>query len=127
MPEVIYPELSYKLIGTAFAVFNSHGFGMSEKFYQKVFAETLTSEGMPFIREKLVQKSYGDEKTVKWYLDFVVDDKIVLELKVKPKLGYVHIKQVLEYLKVTGYKLAILIYFTREGVKYRRILNAKRD
>ena len=56
-------------------------------------------------------------------MDFVVDNKLVVELKVRPRLGYIHIKQVMNYLKVTGYKLALLIYFTKEGVKYRRIIN----
>ena len=95
---------------------------MSEKFYQKAFAETLRKENIPFKRECMISKDYGGSKTARWFLDFVVDDKIVLELKVRPRFGYTDIKQVVEYLKVAGYQLAILIYFTRDGVKYRRIL-----
>ena len=50
--------------------------------------------------------------------------KIIVELKIRPRIGYTHIKQDFSYLRTTGYKLAILIYFTREGVKYRRVLNS---
>lgn len=67
---------------------------------------------------------YKNQSIGRYFLDFVVDNKIVVELKIKPKFGYVHIKQVLEYLKAGSYKLAILIYFTRDGVKYKRIVNA---
>jgi len=56
--------------------------------------------------------------------DFLVDNKIIIELKVRPRIGYVHIKQLLAYLKMTELKLAIIIYFTQDGVKYRRIVNS---
>lgn len=57
-------------------------------------------------------------------MDFVIDNKIVVEFKVRPRLGYIDIKQVLNYLKVGGFKLAIIIYFTNSGIKYRRIVNS---
>ncbi len=122
--ELIYPELSYKLVGLAFKIFNEFGYGMAEKFYQQAFAKSLAEEGFKFQREKLVRLKFLDAPIGKYFLDFVVDEKIVVELKVKPQLGYIHIKQVTSYLKSAGYHLAILIYFTRDGVKYRRILNA---
>jgi GxxExxY protein len=67
---------------------------------------------------------YKDQDVGKYFLDFVVEDKIIAELKVRPKLGYAHIQQVMGYLKATDHKLAILIYFTRDGVKSRRVLNS---
>ena len=122
--KVIYPELSYNLVGAAFNIFNTAGYGMSEYFYQKAFAAELEQNKINFEKEKFVRVDYGNQNIGKFFLDCVVDNKIVVELKVRPKIGYVHIKQVTNYLKSTGYKLAILIYFTRDGVKYRRIINA---
>ena len=122
--DLIYPELSYKLIGTAFKVFNDTGYGMNEKFYQKIFAKELESENLNFDKEKLIKINYQGEEVGRYFLDFIVDNKIVVELKVRPRFGYVHVKQVMDCLKTTGYKLAILIYFTRDGVKYRRVINA---
>jgi len=121
---LVYPELSYKLIGAAFKAFNNAGYGMSEKFYQKVFARELECENLNFDKEKLIKINYQGEEVGRYFLDFIVDNKIVVELKVRPRLGYVHVKQVMDYLKTTGYKLAILIYFTRDGIKCRRIVNA---
>ena len=121
--DLIYPELSYKLVGSAFKIFNDLGYGFPEKHYQQAFGELLKQQGFAFKREYFVQLEYLGEKIGKYFLDFVVDEKIVIELKVKSKMGYVHIKQVVCYLRSTGYKLAILIHLTRDGVKYRRIVN----
>lgn len=123
--QLIYPELSYRIIGLTFKVFNDTGYGMNEKYYQKALAIALEKERINFKREQFVQLVYQDKKVGSYFLDFVVDGKIVVELKTRHRLGYIHVKQVVGYLKTTGHKLAILIYFTHDGVKYRRIVNAE--
>lgn len=122
--KVIYPELSYRIMAIAFKIFNKTGFGMSEKYYQEAFAKELESEKLDYEREKHIKLTYENEAIGRYFLDFVVDDKVVIELKVRPRFGYVHIKQTMGYLKSGDYKLAILIYFTNDGVKYKRVLNA---
>jgi len=123
--KIIEPELSYKIIGLAFEVFNDLGYGMSEKYYQRAFAKLLEENKIPFQKEQHIKLLYHEEPIGSYFLDFVIDKKIVVELKIRPRLGYIHIKQVMGYLKSTGHKLAILIYFTRDGVKYRRIINER--
>ena len=123
--KIIEPELSYKIIGLAFEVFNDLGYGMSEKYCQRAFAGLLEENKIPFQKEQYVKLLYRENPIGSYFLDFVIDKKIVVELKIRPHLGYTHIKQVMGYLKSTGYKLAILIYFTRDGVKYRRIINER--
>jgi len=122
--KIIYPELSYKIVGAAFNIFNELGYGLSEKLYQIAMGKELHDLGLNFRREVYAPLNYKGEKLVKGYADFVVEDKILLELKVVSKLGYVHSKQVLNYLKTTGTKLGILLYFTKDGVKYRRVINS---
>ncbi|KKP32507.1 MAG: hypothetical protein A2360_03945 [Candidatus Staskawiczbacteria bacterium RIFOXYB1_FULL_32_11] len=122
--KVIYPDLSYKIVGIAFKIFNEVGFGMPEKFYQLAFAKELEIGELTFEREKLANIVYKDNNIGRYFLDFLVDNKVVVELKVRPRFGYVHIRQVLDYLKVSNHKLAIIIYFTKDGVKYKRVLNA---
>lgn len=121
--KVVEPELSYRIVGLAFKMFNDIGYGMSEKYYQRVFAKILEREKIPFKKEHYVKLSYNGDSIGSYFLDFVVDDKIVVELKVRPHLGYVHIKQVVGYLRATKQELAILIYITRDGIKYRRVVN----
>ena len=82
-------------------------------------AEEFTSSGLQFQKEQLMPLVYKGKTIGKYFLDFIVEEKIVVELKVRPRLGYIHITQVMNYLRNGNYKLAILIYFTRDGVKYR--------
>jgi GxxExxY protein len=123
--ELLYPELSYQTIGTAFDVFNTLGWGHKELYYQRAFAEGLKKKSIPFTREHPVVLKYEGSAIGKYVLDFIVDGKIVVELKVAPRLGYANVKQVKSYLVNTGLKLALLVYFTKDGVKYRRIVNAR--
>ncbi|TSC88838.1 MAG: hypothetical protein G01um10143_735 [Parcubacteria group bacterium Gr01-1014_3] len=122
--KVILPELSYKIVGAVFDVFNELGWGFTEKDYQRALAEELKTQGLEFKREVYIPLEYKAKNIGKYFADFIVDDKILLELKVVQKFGYVHTQQVLTYLRSAGLKLGILLYFTREGVKYRRILNS---
>ena len=123
--KIIYKDLSYKITGAAFNVFNKIGYGLNEKYYQKALALELDNLGISYIREKQIKIDYGNQNIGSYFADFIVDDKIVVELKTKPRFGYVHIRQVVEYLDKFGKKLAIIIYFTRDGVHYRRIINPR--
>jgi len=123
MTKIVYKDLSYQLIGAAYKVYNSLGFGLQEKYYQRAYEKELQKLSIPYKKELKVDLNYDGDKIGQYFLDFLIDDKIIIELKVVPRLRHVHIKQVLEYLKVLKKQLAILIFFTDEGVKYRRILN----
>jgi GxxExxY protein len=90
--KIIFPELSYKIVGIAFKVFNELGFGMDEKYYQRAFAKELESEKILYEKEKLIKLNYKDYKIGNYLLDFIVENRIVVELKVRPRFGYVHIK-----------------------------------
>lgn len=122
--KVIHPELSYKIIGACFRVYNGLGWGHKEIIYQRALAEELRALQLPFIREKAFVLCYGANSIGRYIPDFIVDDKVIVELKVVSKLGYTHIRQVLPYLRMAKRELAILVYFTKDGVKYRRVLNA---
>lgn len=69
--------------------------------------------------------TFKGEVVGKYYLDFLVEDKIVLELKKGNYFSKRNIEQVKEYLRATDMKLAILANFTQNGVKFLRILNLK--
>jgi len=127
MPDnkIIYPELSFKIIGIAFKVFNSLQYGHQEKYYQKAFEIELNNQKIKYEKEKEISLNYDDQKIGKYYLDFLIEEKIIIELKVLSSYRYKNIRQVLEYLKETNKKLAILIYFTQDGIRYRRIVNPK--
>lgn len=78
--DLVYPELSYSVIGVLFDVFNELGYGYREKYYQRAIAEEFKSLGMPF-REELRFPVLFKGKQVGWHVfDFFIDNKIVLEI-----------------------------------------------
>lgn len=121
--DIVLPDLSYKIMGAIFSVGNSLPWGLPEKDFQKAVAATFSERGIPFKREVYIPVRTAESLIGKYFADFTVDDRIVLELKVIAKMGYAQARQLLTYLRAGGYKLGILIYFTKDGVKYRRVLN----
>lgn len=120
---LIFPELSYKIVGRAFDVYNEIGSGYKEKVYQKALAKAFMGAGVIFKEQVYSPIIYEGENVGKHYLDFVIDDKIVVELKSGEKFVKQNINQIFSYLKAKNLKLGILINFTKEGVKFRRIVN----
>ena len=121
--EVVYPELSYQIVGCAYEVYNSLGKGFPEKYYQKAFAIELKSKGIA-IKEQVYYALEFKEKLIgKSYFDFLIDDKIVVEIKQGNHFSKGHFDQITRYLKVSNLKLGLLINFAPNGVQVKRILN----
>lgn len=99
------------------------GFGLQEKYYQRAYEKELQALKIPYNKEYKIDLTYNGDKIGTYFLDFLIDNKIIVEMKVIPVVKNIHVKQVLEYLKVTNLKLAILIYFTKEGIQYKRVIN----
>lgn len=123
MTELIYPELSYLIMGIIFKVYNELGGGYQEKYYQRAISLELKRKTIKYKEQASVELKFAGEKIGKYFIDFIIDNKIVLELKVGHSFYSRDIKQVLVYLKTYKLKLGILILFTRKGVQYERIIN----
>lgn len=120
---IIYPELSYKVMGVLFKVHNKLGSSYQEKYYQRAIVKELENQKIPFNREKQIELTYEDEKIGKYFLDFVIDDKIVLEVKAVPFIKREWTNQVVAYLVSTGLPLAIIANFRTSRLTYKRIVN----
>jgi GxxExxY protein len=121
--KLIYEELSYKIIGCLFEVFNKIGGCHKEVVYQRALAALFRREKIGF-REQVYQPlEVGDSKVGSYYLDFLIEEKIILEIKRKVRLSAIDYQQVKQYLKATGLKLGILASFTEKKVKHERVLN----
>lgn len=121
--DLLYPELSYKIIGSAFDVFNILGEGHHEKYYQKALVEAFIIKRLKFKQQLNCSLNYRGRLLGRKFLDFLVEDKIIVEIKKGSKFSKQHIDQVLEYLKINNFELAILINFGNEGVMFKRIVN----
>lgn len=120
---MVYPRESYELVGCAYAVYNSMKYGHHERNYQRAYALELQKKGFRFIKEFKVDIIHLGKYVGRHLLDFLVEDSIVVELKVANEFYSNHIKQVLTYLKITNRRLGIIFLFTPEGIKYKRIVN----
>jgi GxxExxY protein len=122
MAELIYPELSYRVIGILFKVYNHLGGGYQEKYYQQAIKNELLVNQIPFLEQVRTDFIYHGQQLGRYYLDFILDHKLVLELKITPTFTQKDILQILNYLKVSDLKLGILASLNRNNVHYKRIL-----
>ncbi|MFD1163161.1 GxxExxY protein [Hwangdonia seohaensis] len=123
MSKIIYKDESYAIVGALFEVYNNLGSGFSEIVYKDTIEYELRSLNIPFQREKEFGVAYKDALLKhKFYADFVVFDKIILEIKSTENLHDKHTAQCLNYLKVSQCKLAILANFHKDLLDHKRIV-----
>lgn len=123
MTEVVYKELSYKLVGLAYEAFNALGSGLKEKFYGNAFEQLLMDEKIIYQRELFYPIKLRDKIIGKNFFDFLIEGKIVVELKSGSDRYKEACAQLNQYLKSSNLKLGLIIRFTKDGVKTKRILN----
>lgn len=123
--KIIYKDLSYQVVGILFEVYNELGYGYHEKYYTKAIEKYLRDEKIKYAREVPYKISVKGEVIGRNYLDFLIDDKIVLEIKRGSHFSKRNLEQIKQYLKLSGKKLAILANYTPNGVKFHRVLNIK--
>ncbi|HBU07469.1 MAG TPA: hypothetical protein DEB09_05310 [Candidatus Magasanikbacteria bacterium] len=121
--DLLYPELSYEINGVLFDVFRQLGGGHREKYYQEAVRMALQKTGLNFEEQVYVPLKFDGKIIGKYYLDFLIEDKIVLELKRGNIVAVNNIDQVRQYPSALNLKLAIIASFTYNGVKINRILN----
>lgn len=122
MAKIIYPELSYKLVGICIDVFKNIGGGYQEKYYQRAVGKALEQAAIPFKPQLKIDLSFKGEKIGRYFIDFVIENKIVLELKSGSLIYARDIKQVLAYLESSGLELGIIALFKKRRVIFKRIL-----
>ncbi len=123
--KIIYKELSYLITGILFEVYNELGYGYQEKYYERAIAQSLVTGKIKFKEQAPYRIIFKGEEIGRYYLDFIIEDRIVLEIKKGNYFSKKNIEQVKGYLKATGLELAILANFTPSGVKTLRVLNSK--
>lgn len=121
--DLIYPDLCYEINGILFNIFKELGSGHKEKYYQNAIFNTLINKGYQVQRELYIPLNYQGNKIGSYYLDFLINEKIVLEIKKGDYFKKIYIDQIHQYLKSTNLQLGILAQFTSSGVRTKRILN----
>lgn len=127
MEEYLYKEENYSIVGILFEVHKNLGKGFSEVVYKDAIEYEFQKNDIPFEREKEFLVNYKDTTLKhKFYADFVIYDKIILEIKTVDCFNNAHYNQYLNYLKVSKCKLAILANFNSISLEYKRVINSKK-
>jgi len=122
--KIILPKLSYKIVGCLFAVHNELGPTLLEKHYQRALAKEFNNKNISFKKELAVNLYYKKELIGKYFLDFLVEKKVIIETKARKAYNPIFFKQALAYLRQTNLPLAIVANFRRPSLEYKRIINA---
>jgi GxxExxY protein len=110
-------EISYKIRGCIFEVYNKLGPGLLESVYQNILKYELEKQGLTVKMEVALPVIYDDKKfDIGFRLDLLVNEKVIIEIKSVEKLAEVHHKQVITYLKLSNIKLAILVNFNSDDI-----------
>jgi len=119
---IIYKDLSYKIIELALEVHNELGCGFLEKVYENALMILLNRENIP-ARQQAKADVYFQGKVVgQYFADILVDNKLILELKTVDVIVNIHKAQVLNYLRATGLKLGLILNFRKPRFEYQRLV-----
>jgi len=121
--KVILPELSYNVMGALFEVSNEFGGGYQEKYYYRAVEKALAKRGLQVKAQVYFPLQFQDVKVGSYFVDFLIEDKIVLELKIGSRFRKVDFDQVKAYPKATKTPLGILARFNADGVTFHRVLS----
>lgn len=123
----LYEELTYKIRGAIFKIYNSLGFGHKETVYQKALEKELMKLNIKFVREPILDVTYEGEKIGVYKPDFTVEDKIIIEVKSLPILPKKMETQLMNYLKGIRYRLGLLVNFGSSVLDIRRRIWGKEN
>jgi len=123
MAKLVYPELSYEIVGILFTVYNNLRYGYQEKYYQRAIAAELKKANLHYKQEQKAAIKYKGNIIGQYFIDFVIENKIVVEIKISNNFYKKDSNQVLGYLRATGLKLGVLFIFAKDGLSFKRIVN----
>jgi GxxExxY protein len=118
--EFLYKDLTHVIIGAAMEVHRILGPGFLESVYEEALAHEFDLRGIPYERQAELAVRYKDIVAGKFRADFLVDGKVVVELKAIKALIEGDEAQLLNYLKGTGYRVGLLLNFGATSLEYKR-------
>lgn len=120
--EYLYRELTERVIQCSYQVHNELGAGFLEKVYQNALAVQMREADISFKQEHPLSVFYRNQLVGEYVSDFVIEDKVIVELKAVSELSPAHEVQLVNYLKAIGLRVRLVINFGKSVVVKRRIL-----
>ena len=123
---MLYEELTSKIIGAFYTVYNTLGHGFLEKVYENALAIELRKQGMKAEQQRRIDAFYDGQRVGEYFADIVVDGCVVLELKAAEVIAAEHEAQLINYLKATEMEVGLLLNFGLKPQFVRKILTNDR-
>lgn len=118
--EYLYQDLTYQIRGACFEVYNTLGPGFKEDIYHRALAKELRLRELRFAEKPRLAITYKEVDVGIYEPDFIVDNKVILEIKAVSQMPVVFETQLYYYLKGTEYRLGFLVNFGAEKLDVRR-------
>ncbi|MEN6384686.1 MAG: GxxExxY protein [Phycisphaerales bacterium] len=115
------------IIGASMEVHNQLGPGFLESVYEEALAVELELKGIHFKRQSELPVFYKNQKIKQFVCDFIVDDKIIVELKAIKQIGEIEKLQVINYLKASKYEIGLLFNFGEKSLEWKRLINTNNN
>jgi len=122
-----YKDITEKIIGCGMKVHNTLGNGFQEVIYQRALAIEFNKAGLNFARELEIPIYYDDTEIGTRRIDFLVEEKVLVELKAITKLEDVHWAQIINYLKAYKLEVGLLLNFGTKRLEFKRFVLSKKN
>ena len=121
-----YSDITYKIIGCAMKVHSVLGNGFQEVIYQRCMVIEMSKQGLSFARESEMFIYYDNNKVGTRRVDFLVEDKIIVEIKAMSQIEDSHFAQVVNYLEASKREIGLLLNFGAKSLQVKRATNEKK-
>jgi GxxExxY protein len=121
--DLVFGNLSDKIINSAVKVHKKIGPGFKENIYEKAVMIELEKKDIKFINQAVIKLNYEGILLGNQRVDFLVEDKIILELKAVSEINSIHKAQMISYLKTANKKVGLLLNFAKPILEIKRLVN----
>ncbi len=115
------------LIGSAFEVLNVLGHGFHEKPYENALVVEFTSRGIPFLQQPRFPMLYKGARIAEYVPDLIAFEKVIVDTKVIPRITEQEVGQMINYLKITGLPVGLILNFKNPKLEFRRVVPFTQD
>ena len=115
-------DLVYQVVGYAMEVINELGHGLREKTYEKALIVEFQRDDVRFSQQKIYKVFYKNVHIDDYIPDLLVNDELIVEIKVAENISDVHIGQVINYLKISGCSLGLILNFKHPKIEWKRVI-----
>lgn len=120
--QLIHTDITYKVRGCIFRVYNELGNGHKEQVYQKALENEFKKNSLVYSREQTLSVNYQGEKVGNYRPDFIIENSVIVEIKAVEFVPKSYEQQLLHYLKTTGYTLGLLVNFGAPKLLIKRLV-----